>query len=129
VTLNFRQKSKSENKGAFGGLAYALLAATDDKIVKDSNLWIFDCGATHYMHPDRSLFVDYRTLTTPISIGGIKGSLSAVGVGIVPIVDNVGTIGSLEGMLHVPGLKSRLLSLEQQWTRVGSHTLLRMDAL
>lgn len=104
-----RQKSKSED--AFGGLAYALLAATHDKIVKDSNLWIFDCGASHYMHPDRSLFVDYRTLTTPISIGGIRGSLSAVGIGLVPIADNVGNIGSLENTLHVPGLKSGLLSL------------------
>jgi len=110
-----REKSKSAKNGhgAFGGLAYALLAATDDSVKKDPSIWIFDCGATHYMHPDKSLFVNYQTLKTPIHIGGIKGGLSAIGAGLVPIADNTGNIGSLEGTLHVPGLKNGLLSLNR----------------
>jgi len=63
------------------------------------------------MHPDKSLFASYQTLKTPIQIRGIKGGLSGIGVGTVTIMDDAGNAGRLDGTLHVPGLKSGLLSL------------------
>jgi len=104
-------EEKREKKGPFGGLAHALLASSDKNIARDSAMWVFDCGATHYMHPDKSLFASYQTLKTPIQIRGIKGGLSGIGVGTVTIMDDAGNAGRLDGTLHVPGLKSGLLSL------------------
>src|SRR5438045_2288886 len=71
------------------------------------------------MHPDKSLFVNYQTLQTPIHIVSIKGGLSAIGVGLMPIVDKAGNVGSLEGTLHVPGLKDGLLPLSRAAMKKG----------
>jgi len=65
------------------------------------------------MHPNKDLFVDYQELKAPISVDGIAGNRSAVGAGLMQIVDDKGNIACLENTLHVPGLPSGLFSLNR----------------
>ena len=46
-------------------------------------------------------------------IGGIKGGLHAVGIGTVPVMDKNGHVYTLQKVLHVPHLKTGLMSLTQ----------------
>jgi hypothetical protein len=99
------------SSGVYGGLAYALHAAVDNSIARDSNIWIFDCGASHQMWPRRADFISYQRLHKTIYVDGISSSLPAIGVGKVRIHDGNGHSRELEGVLHVPQLKNGLMSL------------------
>jgi hypothetical protein len=77
------------------------------------------------MHPNKDLFVDYQELKAPISVDGIAGNRSAVGAGLVPIVDDRGNVACLENTLHVPGLPSGLFSL----TRANKQILVRVHKM
>jgi hypothetical protein len=97
---------------SFGDSIYALKAAADDSIPRNPDVWIMDCGATHYMHPDRSLFLNYRKLRKPIFVKGIKSGLPAVGVGKIVVTDDSGIQSRvLKRVLYVPKLKHGLFSL------------------
>jgi len=56
--------SKGEKTKAFHALAYCYMAAANPNIPRDPNLWVLDSGATDFMHPDRSQFIDYRVQST-----------------------------------------------------------------
>src|SRR4030095_5622501 len=75
-------------KASFGNSVYAFKAAADDSIPRNPDVWIMDCGATHYMHPDWSLFLNYKRLRKPIYVKGIKGGLPAVGVEKIVVTDD-----------------------------------------
>ena len=95
----------------FGGFAYCLKAATNCKIQRIKGAWIKDNGATHHMHWDKSMFTNYHHFTHQLYVGGIGSGLKAVGVGDVEITDSNGKSRVLNGVLHVPKLKSGLMSL------------------
>jgi hypothetical protein len=65
------------------------------------------------MHPNKGLFVEYQELKAPILVDGIAGNRSAVGAGLMRIVDDRGNVAYLENALHVPGLPSGLFSLNR----------------
>jgi hypothetical protein len=65
------------------------------------------------MHHDRSIFKEYTQLKHKLFIGGIKGGLRAVGIGTVPVMDKNGHVCTLQKVLHVPHLKTGLMSLTQ----------------
>src|SRR5436305_2037696 len=107
-----KDMKSAKNSPSFGNSVYALKAAADDSIPRDSDVWIMDCGATHYMHPDRSLFLNYKKLKKPIFVKGIKSGLPAVGVGKVVVTDDSGIQSRvLKNVLYVPKLKHGLFSL------------------
>src|SRR5579862_9604022 len=95
----------------FGGLAFCLKAALDGRIRRVKGVWIKDNGATHHMHYDKTLFTNYHNLKHRLYVGGIGSGLKAVGVGDIEIKDPNGTSRILNGVLHVPGLKTGLMSL------------------
>src|SRR5271154_4484878 len=97
----------------FGGFAYCCNAAANGRIRKVNRVWIKDCGATHHMHHDKSLFTDYHRLKHRLYVGGIGSGLLAAGIGNVRITDPNGNVRVLEGVLYVPKLKSGLMALNQ----------------
>jgi hypothetical protein len=104
----------------FGGLAYCCKAAVNHKIKRVNGVWIKDCGATHHMHHNKSLFSDYHALKNRLYVGGIGSGLMAVGVGNVSITDPANNTRILQRVLHVPKLKNGLMSLNtlalEGWT-------------
>ena len=113
-----RHGDSSNNNGTaytaiFGGLAYCYKAAVNTSIRKVRGVWIKDSGATHHMHYDRTIFKDYTRLKHKLFVGGIKSGLRATGIGSVPIMDKSGHVYSLQKVLHVPHLKTGLMSLAQ----------------
>jgi hypothetical protein len=128
-----QQHKSNANVGnkTYGGLAYALQAAGDNKVIKDSSIWIADCGATHVMYPDQSMFQDYHEFTQGHEpfVGGINSGLPAVGVGHIPFVDDIGNIEILENVLHVPGLKNGLLSLTRLAMQDGWNSSINPDGI
>src|SRR5271170_2630896 len=97
----------------FGGLAYCCKAAVNSRIRKVNGIWVKDCGATHHMHHDKSLFTDYHRLKHRLYVGGIGSGLLAAGIRNVRITDPNGNVRVLEGVLYVPKLKSGLMALNQ----------------
>src|SRR5579859_3065440 len=95
----------------FGGLAFCLKAATNGRMRRVNGAWVKDNGATHHMHYDKSLFIDYHSLKHRLYVGGIGSGLKAVGVGDIEIKDANGNVRILKGVLHVPKLKYGLMSL------------------
>ena len=95
----------------FGGLVFCLKAALNGRIRRVKGVWIKDNGATHHMHYDKALFTNYHCLKHRLYVGGIGSGLKAVGVGDVEIKDPNGISRTLNGVLHVPGLKCGLMSL------------------
>src|SRR5579862_891275 len=65
------------------------------------------------MHHDRTMFKEYTRLKHKLFIGGIKGGLHVVGIGTVPVMDRKGHVCMLQKVLHVPHLKTGLMSLTQ----------------
>jgi hypothetical protein len=97
----------------FGGLAYCCKAAVNGRIRRVNGVWVKDCGATHHMHHEKTIFTDYHKLKHRLYVGGIGSGLLAVGIGNVPITDKSGNVRILENVLHVPKLKNGLMSLTQ----------------
>src|SRR5579859_7273528 len=97
----------------FGGLAYCCKAAVNGRIRRVNGVWIKDCGATHYMHHDKSIFTNYHKLKNRLYVGGIGSSVLAIGIRNVSITDPNGNIRVLKGVLHVPKLKCGLMALNQ----------------
>jgi hypothetical protein len=117
-TANLANANANANEGTapaynsiFGGLAFCLKAATNGRIRKVRGVWIKDNGATHHMHHDKSLFLNYHPLKHRLYVGGIGSGLKAVGVGDVEIRDPNGKTHVLKRVLHVPKLKCGLMSL------------------
>ena len=77
----------SDVQGAQGAHASALSAAS-----ADSDAWILDTGASHFMHPNKGLFVEYQELKAPILVDGIAGNRSAVGASLMRLVDDRGNV-------------------------------------
>jgi hypothetical protein len=97
----------------FGGLAYCCKAAVNGRIRRINGVWVKDCGATHHMNHDKTIFMDYHKLRHRLYVGGIGSGLLAVGIGNVSIMDKAGHVRVLENVLHVPKLKNGLMSLTQ----------------
>ena len=57
--------------------------------------------------------MNYHRLKHRLYVGGIGSGLLATGIGDVQIMDKSGNVRILEGVLHVPRLKSGLMSLTQ----------------
>jgi hypothetical protein len=85
--------------------------ATNGQIRKARGVWIKDNGATHHIHHDKSLFLNYHPLKHRLYVEGIGSSLKAVGVRDVEIRDPNGKSHVLNRVLHVPKLKCGLMSL------------------
>src|SRR5436309_6192771 len=83
------------------------------KIRQVNGVWIKDCGATHHMHHNKSIFSDYHPLKHHLYVRGIGSGLMAVGVGNVSITDPVNNKHILKKVLRVPKLKNGLMSLNQ----------------
>ena len=101
-----------KNSSSFDNSVYALKAATDDFIPRDSDVWIMNCGVMHYMYSNRSLFLNYKKLKKSIFVKEIKSGLSAVRIEKV-VVTNDSEIQSrvLKNVLYVSKLKHELFSL------------------
>ena len=108
---NFTTGSIPAYTSIFGGLAFCLKAAINGRMRRVNGVWIKDNGATHHMHHDKSLFIDYHPLKHHLYVGGIGSGLKAVGIGKVTIQDLNGNTRTLKGVLHVPKLKCGLMSL------------------
>src|SRR5579859_4444828 len=104
-----------EYNSIFGGLAYCCKAAVNDIFDEYTvnGVWIKDCGATHHMHHDKSIFTNYHKLKNRLYVGGIGSGILAIGTGDVPIMDPNGNIRVLKGVLHIPKLKCGLMALNQ----------------
>lgn len=75
--------------------------------------WIADSGASCHMVNDRSWFSDFISTESTLRLAG-KGSLTAVGVGKVPIekcVNGQWELAYLLNVLYVPGLRKNLFSV------------------
>jgi len=107
------EEKKREKKKSNASSGYASGSLASSNGAADSDAWVLSTGASHFMHPNKSLFVNYRELKPPISVDGIAGNRSAVGAGLMQIVDDKGNIACLENTLHVPGLPSGLFSLNR----------------
>ena len=104
--------SKGEKAKSFAGLAYAFMATSNPSIPRDPDLWVIDSGATDFMHPERSYFIDYQALTVPQSIYGIgPDCLQAFGIGSVVVFDDKKHRRTLKSVLHVLKLKHDLFSI------------------
>src|SRR5579859_5667748 len=97
----------------FGGFTYCCKAAVNGRIRWVNGVWIKDCGATHHMHHDKSIFTNYHKLKNRLYVGGIGSGILAIGIGNVSISDPNGNIRVLKGVLHVPKLKCSLMALNQ----------------
>ena len=130
---NYNNNNNNNNNGGrgnipaynsiFGGLAYCCKAAINVRIRRVNGVWVKDCGATHHMHHEKTLFIDYHKLKHRLYVGGIGSGLLAVGVGNVSIMDNDGHVRTLESVLHVPKLKNGLMSLTQLASKGWKSTL------
>ena len=49
------------------------------------NAWVWDCGCSQHVTPDRSAFVTFRKLTGQKPVKGLAGSLIPIGVGTVQL--------------------------------------------
>src|SRR5436309_13186209 len=118
--------SKGEKAKDFGGLAYCYQAAANPNIPTDPDLWVFDSGATDFMHPDRKLLIDYRPLKIPKHVHGIgENSLIAIGIGNVGINSDDGKHRRrIKDVLYVPKLKNGLFSITRA-TLMGWQTLFK----
>jgi len=116
-SVNYGESSNNNDGQAFsaifGGFAYCYKAAANISVRKVNGVWIKDSGATHHMHHDHIIFKEYTRLKHRLFIGGIKGGLHAVGIGTVPVMNKNGRICMLQKVLHVPRLKTDLMSLTQ----------------
>src|SRR5436305_4138710 len=65
------------------------------------------------MYHDHTIFKEYTQLKYKLFISGIKGGLRAVGIGTVSVINKSGHICMLQKVLHVPHLKTGLMSLTQ----------------
>ena len=110
---NNNNNSSPAYSAIFGGLAYCCKAAVNGRIRRINGVWVKDCGATHHMNHDKTIFRDYHKLKHRLYVGGIGSGLLAVGIGNVPIMDKAGHVRVLENVLHVPKLKNGLMSLTQ----------------
>ncbi|KMQ85887.1 retrovirus-related pol polyprotein from transposon tnt 1-94, partial [Lasius niger] len=75
--------------------------------------WIADSGASCHMVNDRSWFSDFISTESTLRLAG-KGSLTAIGVGKVPIekcVNGQWELAYLLNVLYVPGLRKNLFSV------------------
>lgn len=81
---------------------------------KDStNSWIADSGASCHMANDRSLFTEYNSRESILSLAG-ESALKAVGIGTVPIkkyVNGRWELAYFLDVLYVPGLRRNLFSI------------------
>ena len=72
--------------------------------------WIVDSGASDHMTDDKTLFISYSSISTPLAIRIADDSLLvARGIGSVKISDTL----ILHSVLHVPNLKCSLLSVSK----------------
>ena len=89
-----------------------------------NNNWILDTGATHHMSPHESVFQTY----TPVD----KNHRVFIANGGALMVGGKGTIKikgiTLKNVLHVPDLKTNLLSLAQLVTDTGWRFILDSDS-
>jgi hypothetical protein len=111
-----QRRRRRSNRGhriapIFAGLAFCLKAAANENIKRVNGVWVKDNGATHHMHHDKALFTNYHRLKHRLYVGGIGTGLKAIGIGDVEITDPTGKTHTLKGVLHVPGLKCGLMSL------------------
>jgi transposase InsO family protein len=80
--------------------------------------WLVDSGCTAHMTPDAADFVEYSGYSgvEPRSarfVGGVGGSLAVAGRGTVKVFLPGGEKLVLRGVLHVPGVPDRLLSVSK----------------
>src|SRR6266516_1897032 len=108
-----QQGSNDDNKSSnpaynaiFGDLAYCCKAAINGRIRRVNGVWVKECGATHHMHHDKTIFTEYHKLKHRLYVREIGSELLAAGVGKVSIMDNAGHVRILENVLHVPKLKN-----------------------
>ena len=81
------------------------------------NTWVWDCGCSQHSTPDRSIFLEYRTLgKNQKAIRGLTGSVIPTGIGTVELVCDTPTGAqplTLYNVLHTPGTIAHLISQGQ----------------
>ena len=70
------------------------------------------------MNSDQGQFLEFRRFHKPVSVGGIKRGLPAVGVGKVRITDKNGRTSVLKNVLYMLKLKNNLLSIDIGWVEI-----------
>lgn len=87
-------------------------------VMEHKTAWLLDSGASSHMTSDISDFVNYEDLTSPIMITVASGQrLSAKGAGSVRLHLNDGKIVTLTGVLFVPQLDRKLVSISALMAR------------
>lgn len=89
------------------------------------NVWVWDCGCSQHVTPDRSVFTTFRKLTGQKPVKGLAGSLVPIGVGTVQLTC-IGLNGPqsfhLDNVLYIPEAAANLIS-QGQIHREGQHHL------
>ena len=93
---------------------------TYENLHLESCPWIIDSGPTDHMSPNDTLFEDYRVLNDSHLVFTANGGiLKVAGVGNIQIKGVL-----LRRTLHVPGLKTKLLSIQRLIDDIGWRFLL-----
>jgi hypothetical protein len=71
--------------------------------------WMMDSGATHHISPHKSDFKDYALCKGTVCLGD-KSTIEQIGVGSVVFNTSLGIPITLSNVLHIPGVRTRLLS-------------------
>ncbi|XP_027910344.1 uncharacterized protein LOC114169400 [Vigna unguiculata] len=99
-----------------------LMAETDAKL-DGENLWYLDSGCSTHMTGKKDWFVQIRDVSQEKIRFADNSSLTTKGTGRVVLRNSDGKDVIIENVLHVPGLKSNLLSLGQLMQRGFKMTL------
>ena len=82
---------------------------TYENLQPELHEWILDSGATDHMSPDKACFEEYKMINDSHLVFTANGGiLKVAGIGKIRIKEVL-----LQNVLHVPGLKANLLSLQR----------------
>jgi hypothetical protein len=110
-----RSKSKKKENSMAAGMARSFPIIAEVLLnEKDKNLWLGDTGTSIHVAFDELFFRDYTTS----DIKQIKGASSAkvVGTSSIDVITHISNKTyeiTLKDVLHVPSMKSNLISLGQ----------------
>ena len=82
---------------------------TYEKLQPELHEWILDFGATDHMSPDKACFEEYKMINDSHLVFTANGGiLKVAGIGKIRIKEVL-----LQDVLHIPGLKANLLSVQR----------------
>lgn len=119
-----KDTSKLEKSSYFTKGQFVTFMATQELLTSMfNNVWVWDCGCSQHVTPDRSAFVDFRKLSNQKPVKGLAGSLISIGIGTVCLYCtgiNGPRILQLCNVLYIPEATVSLIS-QGQIHRQGHH--------